>query len=106
MTTRRNFHLNIATSITLALAACGMSFLAQAEAAISKPAKIVVGFPPGGAADSVARLLANQLGNAQGAAYAPSVIVDNKPGAGGRIAWQCSTGNSNQWKYVPAECRH
>jgi type IV pilus assembly protein PilA len=28
-------------------------------------------------------------------------------GAGGRIAWMCTTtGNSNQWKYVPAECRH
>jgi type IV pilus assembly protein PilA len=28
-------------------------------------------------------------------------------GAGGRIAWLCTTGgNSAQWKYVPAECRH
>jgi len=28
-------------------------------------------------------------------------------GAGGRIAWLCSTdGASTQWKYVPAECRH
>ena len=28
-------------------------------------------------------------------------------GAGGRIAWQCSTdAASTQWKYVPAECRH
>jgi type IV pilus assembly protein PilA len=28
-------------------------------------------------------------------------------GVGNRIAWACSTdGNSNQWKYVPAECRH
>jgi type IV pilus assembly protein PilA len=27
---------------------------------------------------------------------------------GGRITWACSTGsgNSSQWKYVPAECRH
>ena len=27
---------------------------------------------------------------------------------GGRVAWDCSTGagNSAQWKYVPAECRH
>ncbi len=27
---------------------------------------------------------------------------------GGRVAWDCSTGagNSQQWKYVPAECRH
>ena len=27
-------------------------------------------------------------------------------GVGNRIAWSCSSGNSNQWKYVPAECRH
>jgi type IV pilus assembly protein PilA len=29
-------------------------------------------------------------------------------GAGGRIAWLCQAGNGNssQWKYVPAECRH
>ena len=26
---------------------------------------------------------------------------------GGRITWSCSTnGNSEQWKFVPAECRH
>ena len=27
---------------------------------------------------------------------------------GGRVAWACSTGSGNsvQWKYVPAECRH
>ncbi|NBR28012.1 MAG: prepilin-type N-terminal cleavage/methylation domain-containing protein [Betaproteobacteria bacterium] len=28
--------------------------------------------------------------------------------SGGRVVWSCSTGsgNSAQWKYVPAECRH
>ena len=48
---------------------------------INKPIKIVVGFPPGGSADALARVLAQQLGG-----VAPSVIVENKPGAGGRIA--------------------
>lgn len=48
---------------------------------LSKPVKIIVGFTPGGSADLMARALAAQLG-----AYAPTVIVDNKPGAGGRIA--------------------
>jgi len=47
----------------------------------ARPARIVVGFPPGGSADLIARALAQNLGG-----YAPSVIVDNKPGAGGRIA--------------------
>lgn len=55
---------------------------AQAQTlAVPKAARILVGFPPGGSADLVARALAQQLGG-----YAPSVIVDNKPGAGGRIA--------------------
>jgi type IV pilus assembly protein PilA len=35
-----------------------------------------------------------------------TVVLTPSLGAGGRIAWMCSTGNSNQWKYVPAECRH
>src|ERR1044071_4841208 len=44
--------------------------------------KIIVGFPPGGSADVVSRHLGEKL--APG--YARSVIVDNRPGAAGRIA--------------------
>ena len=47
----------------------------------SKPLRILVGFPPGGSADLLARALAQQL-----VAQGMTVIVDNKPGAGGRIA--------------------
>ncbi len=25
---------------------------------------------------------------------------------GGRLVWSCTTGDTSQWKYVPAECRH
>ena len=36
-----------------------------------------------------------------------TVTLTPSLGAGGRIAWQCSTdATSAQWKYVPAECRH
>ena len=36
-----------------------------------------------------------------------TIMLSPSLGAGGRIAWLCTTsGNSNQWKYVPAECRH
>lgn len=57
---------------------------AQTQTVIDKPLKIVVGFPAGGATDVVARLLAEQLRGL----YAPSVIVDNKPGAAGRVGAQ------------------
>ena len=71
---RRRFLLAAASSLP------ALSF-AQAPALLAKPAKITVGFTPGGSADLVARAIAAQLN-----AYAPSLIVDNKPGAGGRIA--------------------
>lgn len=54
---------------------------ALANTVIDKPVRIVVGFPPGGSADLVARALAQSLGS-----YAAQVIVENKAGAGGRIA--------------------
>jgi tripartite-type tricarboxylate transporter receptor subunit TctC len=45
--------------------------------------KILVGFPPGGSADVVSRHLIEKL---VPAGYARSAIVDNRPGAAGRIA--------------------
>ena len=60
---------------------------AQAQAQDFPPKKavsLVVGFAPGGAADTAARLIAKKLGENIG----QIVIVDNKPGAGGNIAHQ------------------
>ena len=48
---------------------------------LQSTARILVGFPPGGPTDVVARLLAEQM-----KAYASSTIVENRPGAGGRVA--------------------
>ncbi|MDP1686839.1 Bug family tripartite tricarboxylate transporter substrate binding protein [Hydrogenophaga sp.] len=54
--------------------------LAQAQSTT----RILVGFPPGGGTDAIARILGERLKDELGHA----VIVDNKPGAGGQIAAQ------------------
>ena len=48
----------------------------------SKPVTILVGFPPGTATDTVARMLGDRLAQRLGQRF----IVENKPGAGGNIA--------------------
>jgi tripartite-type tricarboxylate transporter receptor subunit TctC len=66
-----------------AMAATGLG-LKQARAAASYPdrtIRVVVPFAPAGPTDIMARVLSNHLGDALGR----SVIVENKPGAGGNI---------------------
>jgi tripartite-type tricarboxylate transporter receptor subunit TctC len=46
-----------------------------------KPIRMVVGFPPGGGADIMARLVAERLGGKLGS----QIVVDNRPGAGSSI---------------------
>ncbi len=54
---------------------------AAAQAPGKPPLRILVGFAPGGSADVLARLVADALKDD----FSP-IVVDNKPGAGGRIA--------------------
>ncbi|RYG09482.1 MAG: tripartite tricarboxylate transporter substrate binding protein [Burkholderiales bacterium] len=79
---RRTF-ITTCSALTLAVMAVA-PFAAQAqEAALTgKKVRLVVPFSPGGGVDGLARALAEGLSRQAGV----SVIVDNKPGAGGNIA--------------------
>ncbi len=69
----------IMSSAAALTAATTLPVFAQAA-----PVKILVGFPPGGSADATARLIAEKMSASMGS----PVIVENRPGAGGRIAAQ------------------
>jgi tripartite-type tricarboxylate transporter receptor subunit TctC len=62
------------------LLAC-LSLQASAQAYPSKPVRVVVPFPPAGAADLLTRALGKKLGETWG----QQVVADNRPGAGGNI---------------------
>lgn len=77
MTTKHRLFTRLLLSATLMLTLGLQSAQAQDNAA-----KILVGFPAGGSFDAIARVLADKLK----VELNRPVVVDNKPGAGGRIA--------------------
>lgn len=78
---RRNT-LHAIMSLGLAGAGLGTFTRALAQAFPSRPVKVVLMFPPGGGSDSQARWIGEKFKDITG----QSMIIDNKPGAGGIIA--------------------
>jgi tripartite-type tricarboxylate transporter receptor subunit TctC len=68
----------------LLLAALAAGAAAPAFAQGDKPIRLLVGFPPGGASDTIARVLAEKLPPV----LRQPVLVENRPGVGGRLAAQ------------------
>ena len=64
------------------LASAALLALPLPTLAQPKTIRVVVGFPPGGATDAIARVVVDKLP----AVLGQPVIVDNKPGVGGRLA--------------------
>jgi tripartite-type tricarboxylate transporter receptor subunit TctC len=68
--------------IVIGFALAAQAGLAAAQGWPTKPIRLIIGFPPGGGADAVARPIADALS----AELGQPVIVDNRPGAGTTIA--------------------
>src|SRR5512134_1265878 len=72
-----------------ALAVCATHTLAQDQRAAAdadypnRPVRVIVGLAPGGATDIIARMLAQRLS----ASFGRSFVVENRPGAGGTVAY-------------------
>ena len=79
MTRRREF-LSLVCGGALASLSAGFPFPMRAQTS-HNVTRLLVGFGPGGAIDVIARMLVQTLKD-----YSDSFIVDNRPGAGGRLA--------------------
>jgi tripartite-type tricarboxylate transporter receptor subunit TctC len=74
----KSFAVALVHALAIALAAAGS---AAAQTYPAKPVRLVIPFPPGGSADTIARLLAQEMSKSLG----QPVVAENRPGAGGNI---------------------
>ena len=88
MTNRRRMILGTAGSVALAASGLASRALAQTPPTGGKLVRVMNGFPPGGSADVVTRMITDKLR----AGYAPTAIVENRPGGGGRTVLEHARG--------------
>src|SRR5262249_27712995 len=69
---------------SLAATAATFPIVAWAQTYPTRPLRLIVAYPPGGAADTVARIMGQWLSER----IRQPVIIENRPGAGGNIALQ------------------
>ena len=75
---KKRYLLRAMSALTLCFASLG---LAQAQGYPTKPVRLIVPFPAGGATDLFARTLSQKIGEKLG----HSLVVENRPGAGGTL---------------------
>jgi tripartite-type tricarboxylate transporter receptor subunit TctC len=71
----------VLSRVLLAWLILAVTALAHSQAYPTKPVRVIVPFPPGGTADLMGRILAQELPPRLG----QTLVVDNRPGAGGKI---------------------
>src|SRR4051812_31048479 len=79
-TTGHRIHFVAAAIVATSLA--GVCDCAPAQTYPARPIRFIVAYPPGGGADTVARLVAQKLGESWG----QQVVIDNRPGGNTNIA--------------------
>src|SRR5258707_7271381 len=75
--------LQLIRALAIACTVLTTAQTASAQSYPDKPIHFIVAFVPGGATDTFARQISNDLQEALG----QPVVIENKPGAGGTIAW-------------------
>ena len=75
-------HRLLAHAFACGFLACVTSATCLAQSFPAKPLKLIVGFPPGGESDIIARLVGQKMGEGLG----QTVVIENRPGASGTLA--------------------